>query len=285
MKKKTIAYQGVPGAYSHLVATKIFQDEKYIESETFLKTMNLVETGLADYAIIPVENSSAGRVEDFYRIIPQMSLYIVEEHFEPIQHSLLSLKGNKLENIKTVASHPQALAQCKQKIEELNLIGIVQFNTAGSAKLLAKNKDISQAVIASSLAAELYDLEILDDNFSDYSENVTRFVVLSKEKNIPHKEENKSYITSILFTVKNIPASLYKTLGGFATNGVNLIKIETYSKVGTMYSSQFYIDLSGHIDDNKVKRAIEELKFFSEEVIVIGVYEESSYRQHIPHAM
>jgi prephenate dehydratase len=279
MKKKVISYQGVPGAYSHLVATKLFPNEGYVESDTFHNTMKLVEKGLADYAVIPVENSTAGRVEDFYRIIPQMNLYITQEHFEPIKHSLLSVKGNTLNNIKKVASHPQALAQCKQKIEALGLTGIIQFNTAGAAKLLSKSKDTSQAVIASSLAAKLYNLDILDDNFSDRSENVTRFVVLSKEKNVPQKEESKSYITSVLFTVKNIPAALYKTLGGFATNGVNLLKIESYSKVGTMYSSQFYIDLSGHPDEKKIKNAMEELKFFSEEFIILGIYEESAHRR------
>jgi len=281
MKKKIISYQGVPGAYSHLVSTKLFPNEDYIESDTFHNTMKLVEDGLADYAVIPVENSTAGRVEDFYRIIPQMNLYITQEHFEPINHSLLSVKGNTLSNIKKVASHPQALAQCKQKIEALGLTGVIQFNTAGAAKLLAESKDISQAVIASSLAAKLYNLDILDDNFSDRSENVTRFVVLSKEKNVPQNEEGKSYITSVLFTVKNIPAALYKALGGFSTNGVNLLKIESYSKVGSMFSSQFYIDLSGHPSEAKIKLAMEELKFFSEEFITLGVYEESSHRQFV----
>lgn len=281
MKKKVISYQGVPGAYSHLVATKIFPNESYVESDTFHDTMKLVENGLADYAVIPVENSTVGRVEDFYRIIPQMNLYITQEHFEPIRHSLLSVKGNTFNNIKKVASHPQALAQCKQKIEALGLTGIIQFNTAGAAKLLAKSKDMSNAVIASSLAAKLYNLDILDDNFSDRSENVTRFVILSKEKNVPQKEEEKSYITSVLFTVKNIPAALFKVLSGFATNGVNLLKIESYSKVGSMYSSQFYIDLSGHPEEEKIKHSMEELKFFSQELTTLGVYEKSAYRRLI----
>ena len=281
MKKKVISYQGVPGAYSHLVATKIFPNESYVESDTFHDTMKLVENGLADYAVIPVENSTVGRVEDFYRIIPQMNLYITQEHFEPIRHSLLSVKGNTFNNIKKVASHPQALAQCKQKIEALGLTGIIQFNTAGAAKLLAKSNDMSNAVIASSLAAKLYNLDILDDNFSDRSENVTRFVILSKEKNVPQNEEEKSYITSVLFTVKNIPAALFKVLSGFATNGVNLLKIESYSKVGSMYSSQFYIDLSDHPEEEKIKHSMEELKFFSQELTTLGVYEKSAYRRLI----
>ncbi len=210
MHTKTIAYQGVKGAYSHLSCTNVFPQSQYIACGSFHQAMSLAEKGEADFAMIPVENSTAGRVEEIYRLIPKMQLNIVEEHFEPIKHCLLGIKDSKLADIKYVSSHPQALAQCHLNITKLNLEAIAKFDTAGAAQELLHMKDKAHGAIASSLAAELYDLNILDDNFGDYKGNTTRFLILSKEQKTPLFEENQKYITSLVFEVRDIPSSLYK---------------------------------------------------------------------------
>lgn len=276
--KTTIAYQGVSGAYSHLASHTLFPEANFIPTNSFYESMQLVENQSANYAVIPIENSSAGRVEEIYRLIPKMELNIIAEHFQPINHALLTLKGNSLSNIRYIASHPQALAQCENNIKKLKLQPIAKFDTAGSAKELEINQNKEFAVIASSLAADIYNLDILDDNFADYQGNVTRFLILSKEKSIPNFEKEKEYITSLIFSVKNIPSALYKTLGGFATNGIDLIKIESYSDIGSIYSTQFHIDLYGHTDEKRVKFALSELEFFCEELKIVGVYEKSTHR-------
>ena len=281
MEKEIVSYQGVLGAYSHLACKEVFPNADLISQDSFIESMQLVEKGEVSYAMIPVENTSAGRVEEIYRLIPKMKLHIVKEHFQPIKHNLISLKGNELKNIKYVSSHPQALAQCANNIKKLNLISIDKFDTAGSAKELELLKDKSHAVVASSLAARLYNLEILDNNFADFEGNVTRFIILSKNSNIPKYEDEKSYITSLIFCVKNIPAALYKALGGFATNGIDLIKIESYSEVGSVYSSSFHVDLYGHIEERRLKLALDELNHFCEELKVIGVYERNGHRDNM----
>lgn len=278
MDSSKVAYQGVEGAYSHLACNEVFPNAILKESDSFYESMQLVENEEADFAMIPVENSSAGRVEEIYRLIPKMKLHIIQEYFQPINHCLISLKGNKKENLKYVSSHPQALAQCENNIKKLNLETIVKFDTAGSAKELKELNDTSHGVVASSLAAKIYDMEIIQNNFSDHGGNVTRFIVLSKQKQLPLYDASKLYITSLIFSVKNIPASLYKALGGFATNGIDLIKIESYSDIGSVYSTQFHIDLYGHTQDRSLQLALEELEFFCEELKVIGVYERNSYR-------
>ncbi len=281
MKKLTIAYQGVKGAYSHLACKNIFKDQKFIDVTSFYEAMELVESDETNFAVIPIENSSAGRVEEIYRLIPKMKLSIIGEYFQPINHALLTLKGNSLKNIKYIASHPQALAQCDKNIKKLNIHAVAKFDTAGSAKELRKAKNKEFAVVASTLAAKIYDLEILDKNFSDHKTNVTRFLILSKEKIVPTFEKEKKYITSLIFSVRNIPASLYKVLGGFATNGIDLIKIESYSNIGSVYSTQFHIDLYAHTDEKRFKLAVEELEFFCEGLKVLGVYERSEFRDKI----
>lgn len=275
---KTVVYQGVEGAYSHLASSNLFPSSKLIASDSFLESMQMVEQGKADFGVIPIENSSAGRVEEIYRLVPKMQLNIIDEYFHPIKHALLAKKGYKLEELKTVSSHPQALAQCMNNIKELNLEAISEFDTAGSAMKLEKSDDKTHAVIASTMAAQIYNLEIVKENFSDYLGNVTRFIILSKEKKIPTFEKDKSYITSLIFSVRNIPAALYKALGGFATNGIDLIKIESYSGIGSMYSTQFHIDLYGHTDELRLQLALDELEFFVEELKIIGVYERHEYR-------
>ena len=278
MNKKTIAYQGVRGAYSHLACNKVFPDSDSIACETFLEAMSLVEKQEASLAMIPVENSTAGRVEEIYRLIPKMKLNILDEHFEPVKHCLLGLKDSSLSDIKYVSSHPQALAQCHINITNLNLEAVAKFDTAGAAQELTSMRDKAHGAIASSLSAQLYDLNILDDDFGDHHGNTTRFLILSKDTVIPEYEEKKSYITSLVFEVRDIPSSLYKALGGFATNGVNLIKLESYSLPGSIKATQFHIDIDGHISEKKLQFALEELKFFAKDVKQLGVYKRDSYR-------
>ena len=278
MNKRTIAYQGVRGAYSHLSCTNVFPESDSIACETFQEAMSLVEKGEASLAMIPVENSTAGRVEEIYRLIPKMELHIIDEHFEPIKHCLLGLKDSTLKDIKYVSSHPQALAQCLGNITSGRMEAIAKFDTAGAAQELTKMKDKAHGAIASSLSAELYDLTILDDNFGDHHGNTTRFLILAKNDEIPEYEANEKYISSLVFEVRDIPSSLYKALGGFATNGVNLIKLESYSVPGSMEASQFHIDIDGHIKERKLQLALEELRFFAKDVKQLGVYKRDAYR-------
>lgn len=272
MDDNIIAYQGVEGAYSHLACKKAFPNSITIACDTFCDAMKLVESGTANLAMIPVENSTAGRVEEIYRLIPKLELYIVEEHFEPVNHCLLGVKGSSKETIKYVSSHPQALAQCHTNITNLNIKALAKFDTAGSAKEISEKNDIKYGAIASNLAAKLYNLIILDDKFGDLVGNVTRFIILSKEMATPVYQKDEEYITSLIFQVRDIPAALYKALGGFATNGVNLIKLESYSVPGSLKASQFHIDIDAHPDEKNLKLAIEELTFFAKEIKYLGIY-------------
>lgn len=278
MKDKIIAYQGIQGAYSHLAYKNVFPDSLAIPCDTFQDALQLVENNKADLAMIPIENSSAGRVEEIYRLIPKMSLHILDEHFEAVKHCLLALKGANIEDIKYVSSHPQALAQCHKKLRKHHFEVIAKFDTAGAAQELKELNDKEHAAVASNLAAQLYNLQILDDNFGDYEGNTTRFLILSKENIVPIYDKDISYITSLVFNVRNIPSFLYKALGGFATNGINLIKLESYSMTGCMDASQFHVDIDGHIDENRLKLALDELKFFADEVKILGVFKRDPYR-------
>lgn len=277
--QKTIAYQGVQGAYSEQACQNAYKDHNAIACDTFHEAMWLVEQGDADLAMIPLENSTAGRVEEIYRLIPQMALHVKGEHFEPVVHCLLALQDAKLEDLKYVASHPQALAQCHNNINSLGLKADAKLDTAGAAKELLELQDIQRSAIASKLAADIYGLQILKENFEDKHGNTTRFFILSKEKMVPAYEPSKKYITSLIFQVKNIPAALYKVLGGFATNGINLLKIESYMGTEMLPGSQFHIDIDGHLDSDVLKLALNELAFFAENVRILGVYE--SHRDRI----
>lgn len=281
MNDPIIAYQGVEGAYSHLACKNAFPKSITIASDSFIDAMKHVESGTADLAMIPLENSTAGRVEEIYRLIPRLSLHIIQEHFEPVRHCLLGIKGSTLESIKYVASHPQALAQCHINITELGLKAEAKFDTAGSAKEIKALNDPTRAAIASKLAASLYDLDILSEGFGDIIGNITRFIVLSREQKTPEYDMNKEYITSLVFQVRHIPAALYKALGGFATNGVNLIKLESYNLPGSIHVSQFHLDIDGHPAQKSMLLAIEELTFFAKEIKVLGTYEKHSYRQSV----
>ncbi len=276
---KTIAYQGVQGAYSEQACKNAYGDYKTIACDTFHEAMWLVEQGDADLAMIPLENSTAGRVEEIYRLIPKMALHVIGEHFEPVIHCLLALHDAKLEDLKYVASHPQALAQCHHNIISLGLKAEAKLDTAGAAKELIELNDIQRAAIASKLAADIYGLQVLKENFEDKRGNTTRFFILSREENIPLFDPSKRYITSLVFQVKNIPAALYKVLGGFATNGVNLLKIESYMGTQMLPGSQFHIDIDGHINSDVLRRALKELAFFADDVRILGIYESHRHRE------
>ncbi len=272
MAKDTISYQGYEGAYSHLACKNAYPDMKAIACESFLDAMKMVEEGKASLAMIPLENSTAGRVEEIYRLIPKMSLYVIGEHFEPVRHCLLGIKDAKISDIKYVLSHPQALAQCQNHINEFGFKAVAKLDTAGSAKEIKAKSDKSYGAIASSLASDIYGLRILKNNFEDIAGNVTRFFILSKEKDIPAYDPNVIYVTSVIFQVRDIPAALYKALGGFATNGINLKKLESYSLGGGLPVSHFHIDIYGHTEQKSMQLALEELSFFAQKVKILGVY-------------
>lgn len=278
-KSLKVAYQGTQGAYSHLASQKLFAASEFIACQDFQTAIRLVEDGKADRAVIPVENSTAGRVEEIYRLLPKTHLTIIAEHFEPVSHCLLALPASSLAQIKTVSSHPQALAQCLHNIEALNIEPVAGTDTAVAAQALIEKNDISAAAIASSLAAELYGLQVLQHDFQDVSGNTTRFIVLSLDKRCPLYQSENCYTTSLLFTVRNIPAALYKALGGFATNGVNLVKLESYMDEGTMSATHFHIDIEGHPEQKSVQRALLELEYFAKELRVLGTYISAGYRQ------
>lgn len=277
--KKTIAYQGVQGAYSEQACKNAYPDYETIACDTFQEAMWMVEQGDADLAMIPLENSTAGRVEEIYRLIPKMALHVIAEHFEPIVHCLLALPGVKIEELKYVASHPQALAQCHNNILALGLKAEAKLDTAGAAKELSESQNKNTAAIASNLAAEIYGLEILQENFEDKQGNTTRFFVLSGTNSVPVYDPDKKYITSLIFQVKNMPAALYKVLGGFASNGINLLKIESYMGAQMVSGSQFHIDIDGHVDSDIMRIALNEVAFFAEDMRILGVYESNRDRE------
>ncbi len=278
MSKDTIAYQGHAGAYSHLSCTKAFPNMQAYACDSFAKAMYMVERGEAKLAMIPIENSTAGRVEEIYRLMPKTELHIIAEHFEPVNHCLLGIAGASIEQLKTVSSHPQALAQCNNAIESLNLQQIAHLDTAGSAEELAAAQDPSHASIASELAAKLYGLEILQQNFQDIAGNTTRFVILSKENLMPEYVKNKTFISTFMFTVRNIPSALYKSMGGFATNGLNMVKLESYMASDSMSATSFHLDVEGHPAEKSMQLAMQELAFFSSEMRLIGTYLSHDYR-------
>ncbi len=275
---KRIAYQGVKGAYSEQACMSAYPEYTPIACDSFQEAMWMAESGEAELAMIPLENSTAGRVEEIYRLIPRMKLHVIGEHFEPVTHCLLATNAATIDTIQTVASHPQALAQCHNNITALGLEAIAKLDTAGAAKEIALLQDPTKAAIASRLAAEIYDLQILREHFEDVQGNTTRFFILSAHKHIPPYDPAMPYITSLIFQVRNIPAALYKALGGFATNGINLLKIESYMSHTLIEGSQFHVDIDGHIDAKPMQLALEELAFFADDVRILGCYESHRFR-------
>ena len=272
-----ITFQGAPGAYSHIACKELFPGAEYIACDTFEQAMELVDKGEADYAVIPVENSNAGRVSDVHFLLPKTDLTIVGEHFLRVEHQLLALPGAKLEDIEAAASHPQALAQCSAFLKKHAIKALSRIDTAKSCERIVETQDKTRAAIASKLAAEIYGLNILAANIENDSNNTTRFLIMSKRKSMPVDDGSK-FITSLVFHVKNIPAALYKALGGFATNGVNLIKLESYVVGGNFVSAQFYAEIESHPESRAFKLAFEELKFYSEKIHFLGTYKANPRR-------
>jgi prephenate dehydratase len=248
--------------------------------DTFEDVFAAVNEGRARLGMIAVENSLAGRVADVHHLIPGAGLYIVGEHFLRVRHQLLGLKGATLDGLKSVHSHVHALGQCRRVIRELGLKAVVAADTAGAARQIAEAGDPSRAALASTLAAEIYGLDVLRANVEDAEHNTTRFLIMAKEPN-DAEPEDEPVITSFIFRVRNVPAALYKALGGFATNGVNMTKLESYQLEGTFNASQFYADIEGHPASRHVRLALEELEFFTSELRILGVYKAHSYRAAI----
>lgn len=278
-----VAFQGEPGANSHLACSEAFPDMVATACPTFEDTISAVRSGTATYAMIPIENSVAGRVADIHHLLPDADLYIVGEHFLRVRHQLLAKPGTQLSDISQVYSHTQALGQCRNTLRKLGLTPIPEADTAGSARLVAESKDKTHAAIASTLAAEIYGLEILKSDIEDEAHNTTRFVILANEPDDAEPDEGP-VITTFIFKVRNVPAALYKALGGFATNGVNMTKLESYQLEGTFNATMFYADVEGHPADRMVQLALEELSFFSSQVRVLGTYRASPYRAEMTTA-
>ena len=277
MTTRFIAYQGEPGANSHIACLENYPDLKPLPCATFEDAFASLQDGSADLGMIPIENSVAGRVADIHTLLPASGLYIVGETFLPIHFQLLAIPGARIEDLKTVHSHVHALGQCRNFIRRLRLAPVVASDTAGSAREVAEWADKSRASLATALAAEIYGLETLASNVEDETHNTTRFVVLSKEARWA-AVRNGPAVTTFVFRVRNVPAALYKALGGFATNSVNMTKLESYMEGGEFTATQFLADVDGHPDDPPLKRALEELKFFSRETRILGVYPAHPYR-------
>lgn len=272
-----IAYQGVAGAYSHIASMTVYPGQEYLPCDTFEKAMKLVSEGEADLAMIPVENSNAGRVSDVHFLLPQTGLHIIGEFFLPINHQLLGLPGTKLADVKSASSHPQALAQCSEFLKRHGIKPTARIDTALSCQDVLKFQDKSIAAIASKLAGEIYGLDVVAPNIENARNNTTRFLIMAREPEIP-EDDGGEFITSFIFKAKNIPAALYKALGGFATNGINITKLESYLLEGKFVSAQFYAEIESHPSRKAFQNAFDELKFFSESIHVLGTYRANKYR-------
>ncbi len=278
MSKQRIVFQGEPGANSHLAISQAYPDAEAVPAATFEDAFATLTAGDADLGMIPIENSVAGRVADIHHLMPDSNLHIIGEYFMPVQHQLLGVKGSTLDGIKTVESHVHALGQCRKIIRKLGIKPIVAADTAGSAREIAERGDKTAASIATRLAAEIYGLDILAENVEDEAHNTTRFIVLSREKKWAPRGKGK-VVTTFVFRVKNVPAALYKAMGGFATNGINMTKLESYMIEGNFFATQFYADVEGHPDDRGLVFALEELSFFSKELKILGVYPAHPFRE------
>lgn len=275
----TVAFMGLAGANADMACR---QSEPYMHTlpcASFEDVFDAVRDGKAQLGMIPIENSQAGRVAEIHQLLPKANLHIVGEHFLPVRHVLAGVKGTKLEEVKEAYSHPQALMQCREHLRELKLTSHTHSNTAGAASDVAGWNDTSKAAICSPLAAELYGLEILKRDMQDSDENVTVFVKIAREPLVYDFTEGEMILTSVLFTLRNIPAALYKSLGGFATNNINLLKLESYIPGGTSQTAQFFITFVGHPEQRPVQLALEELGFFTKKVDVLGVYPAAPERQ------
>lgn len=277
MTARRIAYQGEPGSNSHLVCKQHYADWEAVPCASFEDVFAAVESGDAELAMIPIDNSIAGRVADIHHFLPTSGLHIIGEHFLRIQFHLMAVEGASLDTIKTVHSHVHALGQCRRIIREHHLVTVISGDTAGAAREVAEAGDITQAAIAPPLAAEIYGLQILARDVEDEEHNTTRFVVLSPEY-VQAPRGQGPVVTSFIFNVRNLPAALYKALGGFATNGVNMTKLESYMVGGHFAATQFLAEVDGHPDDPGLKNALEELAFFTTDIKILGVYPADPFR-------
>jgi prephenate dehydratase len=273
-----IAFQGEPGANSHEACRSHFPDYEPFPCATFEDAFDAVKSGVCALGMIPVENSIAGRVADVHHLLPRSGLHIIGERFKPIRFHLMANPGASLSEIRTVASMPIALGQCRKALRKLKVATESAGDTAGAAKALAEHPDFSRAAIAPELAAQIYGLEILMRDIEDERHNTTRFIIMSAEKKSPRPPEGVACVTSFVFRVRNLPAALYKALGGFATNGVNMTKLESYMENGAFTATFFYAEVDGRPDDVGLAHAFEELGFFSEKFEILGVYPADPYR-------
>lgn len=277
---KKIAYQGEPGANSHIACTEVYADYEPLPCATFEDCFAVVESNEAELAMIPLENSIAGRVADIHALLPHSDLSIIGEYFLPIRFHLMALPEASLDTLKTVESHVMGLSQCRKAMRALKLKPVVATDTAGAAHDVLKARDITRAALAPRLAAEIYKLKILQEDCQDEAHNTTRFIILSKQA--ARAPQASKSITTFIFRVKNIPAALYKALGGFASNSINMTKLESYMVGGQFAATMFYADVEGHPDDTPLKHAFEELRFFTDEFRVLGVYPAHEFRARKP---
>src|ERR687889_19693 len=280
MTAKTIAFQGEPGANSHIAAQEVHADWQTLPCPTFEDAFAAVGDGAAGLAMIPIENSIAGRVADIHHLLPTSGLHIIGEHFLPIHFHLMAIPEADLGTVKDVYSHVHALGQCRKIIRKLGLKAHVAGDTAGSAPEGAEWKDPTPAALLPRMAAGIYGLKILAEDVEDEAHNTTRFVILSKTPQWAPVGRGPT-VTSFVFRVRNLPAALYKALGGFATNGINMSKLESYMLEGEFLATQFYAEVDGHPDDPNLRRALEELDFFSKEMRILGVYPAAPFREQV----
>jgi len=272
-----IVYQGEPGANSHIACLEAFPEMEPLARATFEDAFAAVSEGQAALAMIPIENSVAGRVADIHHLMPISGLSIIGEYFLPLQHQLMAIEEASLDTVRTAQSHVMALGQCRIMLRKLGLRPVIGADTAGSAREIAELGDPTRAAIAPRLAAEIYGLKILAEDIADEAHNTTRFIILAREPDwVP--AGNGPVVTTFVFKVRNVPAALYKALGGFATNGVNMTKLESYQLEGEFVATQFLADVEGHPDDRLVRLALEELAFFSSEMKILGVYPAHPFR-------
>lgn len=279
-----IAYQGEPGANSHIACLEVYPNSQPLSCGTFEDAFQAVRDGDAELAMIPIDNSVAGRVADIHHLMPRSNLYIIGEHFLPVHHQLMIVPETDIGAVRSVHSHVHALGQCRKVIRELNIKPVVAGDTAGAARELSENRDPARAAIATRLAAEIYGLKIVREDIEDEAHNTTRFVILSASPQ-DAEPEDRPVVTSFVFRVRNVPAALYKAMGGFATNGVNMTKLESYQLEGQFSATQFYADIEGHPAERHVRLAMEELEFFSSYLRILGVYKASPFRAEIARRM
>jgi len=275
--KKTVAFQGDYGAFSHLACREALPEYEPLPSETFEAAFAAVTEGQASRAMIPIENSVAGRVADIHHLLPGSDLFIIGEHFQRVNLQLLGVAGATPKGLREVHSHVHALSQCRKLFRELGAKAVVHADTAGACRMVAERGDPAIAAIGSPLAAETYKLEFLRRNVEDHDNNITRFIIMARERIVPHPKDGP-VMTTFLFGVRSVPAALYKALGGFATNGINITKLESYMLEGSFEQAQFHADIEGHPDDVGVTHAFEELKFFCTMFKVLGTYPKHPFR-------